>query len=189
MLKDLILKNRSTRRFRQEVSVDRQTLRELVDYARLSPSGANLQPLKYVLACDPELNARIFPTLAWAAYLKDWGGPAEGERPAAYIVILGDTAVAKSFGVDPGIAAQSILLAAVERGLAGCILASIKRDALREVLDLPERYEILLVLALGQAGETIQLEPLGDQGDIKYWRDAQGGHHVPKRALEEIILE
>ncbi|MGD0483822.1 MAG: nitroreductase family protein [Gemmatimonadales bacterium] len=176
------------RRFHQSAAVDIETLRQLVDLARLSASAANLQPLKYILSCDPERNATIFPLLAWAGYLKDWPGPVEGERPAAYIVILGDKDLRQSFDCDHGIAAQSILLGATERGLAGCIIASIQRRELREALAIPDHLEILLVLALGRAKEKVVIEPVGPEGDIKYWRDADGVHHVPKRALEEIIV-
>jgi hypothetical protein len=116
MVRDLILSNRSCRRFDEGFVMERRTLEELVDLARLSASAANLQPLKYVLSCDAEKNARIFPHLAWAAYLKDWGGPAPGERPSAYLVILGDSAISQTFGCDHGIAAQSILLAPEKRG-------------------------------------------------------------------------
>jgi len=188
MLRDLIAKNRSYRRFYQDVPIDCETLRELVDLARLSASGANRQPLKYILACDPDQNARIFPCLAWAGYLKDWPGPAEGERPSAYIVVLGDTEISPSAGVDHGIAAQSTLLGATEKGFGGCIIASIRKDDLREALHIPPRYEILLVLALGKPKETVVVEPVGPDGDIKYWRDGEGVHHVPKRALAEIIV-
>ena len=189
MLKDLILQNRSYRRFRENVPIERETLRALVDLARLSPSAANLQPLKYVLSCDPETNALIFPHLAWAGYLTEWPGPAEGERPAAYIIILGDTQIMQSFGCDHGIAAQSILLGAAERGLGGCMIGSIQREALRAALNIPERYTILLVLALGQPAETCLVEPVGKEGDIKYWRDAADTHHVPKRSLDDLILD
>ncbi len=188
MLKDLVRKNRSYRRFHQEVAVERETLRELVDLARLSASGANRQPLKYVLSSDPERNALIFPQLGWAAYLKEWLGPAEGERPSAYIVILGDTEVSQSFGVDHGIAAQSILLGATEKGLGGCIIASIQKEALRAALGIDPRYKILLVLALGKPKETVVIDPVGPDGDIKYWRDGEGVHHLPKRALDELIV-
>ena len=188
MLKELVRRTRSYRRFHQEVAVSREALRELVDLARLSASGANKQPLKYILASEAERNAAIFQTLGWAGYLKDWPGPEEGERPAAYIVILGDTAVRSSFGVDPGIAAQSIMLGATEKGLGGCILHSIKRDALREALGIDERFQIELVLALGKPKETVVIEPVGPDGDIKYWRDAEGVHHVPKRALDELLV-
>jgi nitroreductase len=188
MLKELVRGNRSYRRFHQEVPVSCEELRELVDLGRLSASGANSQPLKYVLSHESERNAAVFETLGWAAYLKDWAGPEEGERPAAYIIVLGDTTIRKSFGLDPGIAAQSILLGAREKGLGGCILASIQRDALRHALGIDQRYEILLVLALGKPKETVVMEPVGPDGDIKYWRDADGVHHVPKRPLDEVIL-
>ena len=188
MLKDLVTKNRSYRRFHQGEGITLGTLRELVDLARLSASGANRQPLKFILACDPERNAQIFPHLAWAGYLTDWPGPEEGERPSGYIVVLGDTDIRPSFGVDHGIAAQSILLGATEKGLGGCIIASIKKDALRAALDINSRYEILLVLALGKPQETVVVDPVGPDGNIKYWRDEQGVHHVPKRALDDIIV-
>jgi len=188
LLKDLVLKNRSYRRFHQEHQVDLETLRELVNLARLSASGGNKQPLKYILSCDPERNALIFPHLAWAAYLKDWPGPAEGERPSAYIVILGDRQISPSFGCDHGIAAQSIMLGATEKGLGGCMIASTKRDELSRVLGISKQYEILLVLALGKPVETVVIESVKEDGDIRYWRDENNVHHVPKRSLEEIIL-
>jgi len=188
MLGDLIRKNRSYRRFYQDTPVSIETLRALVDLARLSASAGNRQPLKYILSCSAEMNARIFPHTRWAGYLKDWGGPAEGERPAAYIVILGDTEISKDFGCDHGIAAQSIMLGAVERGLGGCMIGALDRDGLRQALGIPERYEILLVLALGKPRETVVIEDVGPDGDIKYYRDADGVHHVPKRRLEDVIV-
>ena len=188
MIKDLILKNRSYRRFRQDIAISRETLKELVDLARLCPSGANLQPLKYILSWNSQKNALIFPHLAWAGYLKDWPGPAEGERPSAYIIILGDKDVRKTFECDHGIAAQSILLGATEKGLGGCIIGSINREGLRAALKISPRYEILLVLALGKPKETVVLEAVDSSGDIKYWRNDEGKHHVPKRKLDEIIV-
>jgi len=189
VLKDLIVRNRSYRRFYQEVPIACETLRELVDLARLSASGANRQPLKYVVSCQPERNAQIFPNLKWAGYLPEWGGPAEGERPAGYVVILGDTAITQSFGIDHGIAAQSIMLGATEKGLGGCMIASINKEGLRQVLGIDPHYEILLVLALGKPKETVVIDPVGPEGDIKYWRDGEQVHHVPKRALAEILVE
>jgi nitroreductase len=188
MIRDLILKNRSYRRFCQEVAIEAETLRELVDLARLSASAGNKQPLKYILSCHPEKNALIFPHLAWAAYLKDWPGPCEGERPSAYIIVLGDTEISQSFGCDHGIAAQSILLGATDKGLGGCIIASIQKDALRKTLGIPPRYEILLVLALGKPKETVVIDTVGSSGDIKYWRDSESIHYVPKRLLDDIII-
>ncbi len=153
-----------------------------------SASGANLQPLKYILSCDPQKNAEIFSCLAWAGYLKDWPGPEEGERPGAYIVILGDTSISESAGCDHGIAAQTILLGAREKGLAGCMLGSIDRNALRDSLNIPSQFKVLLVLAIGKPREQVVLENVGSDNSIRYWRDNEGVHHVPKRKLEDIIV-
>jgi nitroreductase len=188
MIRDLVLKNRSYRRFYEDFSVDGETLRELVDLARLTPSAANKQPLKYILSCESGKNAVIFSHLAWAGYLKDWPGPAEGERPSAYIIVLVDTEISRSADIDCGIAAQTILLGAVSKGLGGCMVASVRRDSLRDALKIPARYEILLVVALGKPKETVVIEKMGPDGDVKYWRDGEGRHHVPKRSLDEIIL-
>jgi len=188
MIRDLILKNRSYRRFHQEVAIDIETLKRLVDLARLSASAANRQPLKYILSGDTEKNALIFPHLGWAGYLKDWPGPSEGERPSAYIIMLGDTEISQSFGADSGIAAQSVLLGATEQDLGGCMIAGIQREGLRQVLDIPLRYEIVLVIALGKPKETVVIGDVVSGGDIKYWRDGEGIHYVPKRSLDDIII-
>jgi hypothetical protein len=189
MLEDLVRTCRSYRRFYEDHAIEEKTLRELVDLARLGASGHNLQPFKYMLSWKPEPNALIFPHLTWAAYLKDWPGPPEGERPSAYILVLGDTEIRISFSFDQGISAQNILLGAREKGLGGCILAAIQRDQLRMALQVPDRYEILFVLALGKPKETVVIDPVGPDGDIKYWRDSDGVHHVPKRSLDEIIVK
>lgn len=189
MIRDLIVKNRSYRRFHEDQPVARSELLELVDLARLSASAANMQPLKFFVSCDEATNVKIFDCLGWAAYLTDWPGPAPGERPPAYIVILGDTVISRNFWCDHGIAAQSILLGAVEKGYGGCMIASIKKQQLMQALDIPERYEILLVIAIGRPAERVTIEPVGPQGDIRYWRDDQGVHHVPKRSLDEIVIE
>ncbi len=189
MIRDLIEKNRSYRRFYQNEAIRLEILRELVDLARLSASAANKQPLKYIFSCEPEKNATIFKHLAWAGYLKGWGGPVEGERPAAYIIVLGDTKIGKAFDWDAGIAAQSILLGAVEKSLGGCIVASIQKENLRTAFNIPAHLEIVLVLALGKPKEKVIIEKVGEDGKIEYWRDKDGVHHVPKRSLNEIIVE
>lgn len=187
-LRELVKSNRSFRRFKQDHAIDRKTLVELVDLARHSASGANKQPLKFFLSCDPDTNAMIFPKLRWAGYLEDWSGPEEGERPSAYVVIIGDKHISDSFGVDHGIAAQSMLLGATERGLGGCMIGSVQWVKLQRELELPDHYHILLVVALGKPGETVVVETVGSDGDIKYWRDESSIHHVPKRALDELII-
>jgi nitroreductase len=187
-IRDLVLKNRSYRRFYEDQTINRQTLTELVDLARHSASGNNWQPLKFFLSSEPEANAKIFPHTRWAGRLPDWPGPAEGERPSAYIVILGDKTVQDTFGVDHGIAAQSILLGAAEQGLGGCMIGSVMRQLLSRELGLPEHLHILLVVALGKPKETVVIDPVEPGGDIAYWRDEEGVHHVPKRSLDELIV-
>ncbi len=189
MIQDLVLQNRSYRRFQESIPIEEGTLRDLVKLARFAPSGANLQPLKYLLSSEPAQNRKIFPCLNWAGYLKNWPGPIKGERPSAYMVIIGDTEIAKDFGCDQGIAAQTILLGAAEKGLGGCIIGSIKRDSLRKALNIPDQFEVLLVLALGKPKEEVVIEAVAPDGDVRYWRDEKGVHHVPKRAMENIIVD
>jgi len=187
MLKELILKNRSYRRFYQSERISSAMLHQWVDLARNSASGRNAQPLKYILCTEESFNALIFEQLAWAGYLTDWNGPVEGERPAAYIVMLHDTSISSNYFCDDGIATQSILLGAVEAGFGGCIIYSVNRKNLREILSLPEQFEIIQVLALGKPKEEVRLEEMKN-GEVKYWRDANQVHHVPKRSLAEIVF-
>ncbi len=189
MIKDLVLRTRSFRRFYENVPVEYETLKELVDLARNSASAANLQPLKYVLSCDRTKNDVIFSHLTWAGYLKDWPGPDEGERPSAYIIILKDKEISKSIDCDHGIAAQSIMLGATDKGLGGCMIGAVRRKSLHKTMKLHSNHEILLVLAIGKPKETVEIELLGPDLDIRYWRDSDDVHHVPKRALEDIIVE
>ncbi len=185
----LVESSRSVRRFRGNEPVSLKELEGLVELARLSPSGANRQPLKFLLSSGADRNALIFPHLKWAGYIEDWDGPAGSERPGGYIVILGDTEISKGFGTDHGIAAQSIMLGAAAAGLGGCIIGSIDRSGLAAELGLSDRYEILLVLALGYPAEKVVVEDVTDETGIRYWRSDDGVHHVPKRSLAEIIIE
>ena len=190
MIADLIKQNRSYRRFYQNHVLDLETLTNLVDLARLSASAANLQPLRYIISVDPSKNSQIFSCLGWAGYLKDWNGPKQGERPSGYIIILSDSEKANDYvGYDCGIAGQSILLGAREKGLAGCMIASIKRQQLRSLLNIDVRFKILLVIAIGKPKEEVVIETVGSDNRIRYWRDSAGVHHVPKRNLEDIIID
>jgi len=188
MIKDLILKNRSYRRFYQDKRIETNTLRELVDLARLSPSGRNIQSLKYILANTEDKNNKIYEYIHWAGYYKDWDGPKEGEKPSAYIVVVKDNSLGMSMIQDQGIAVQSMLLGAVEKGIGGCIIGNIEKKNISEILKLDEKYEIVLVLALGYPKEEVVIEEINETCDVKYWRDEKEVHHVPKRTLEELIL-
>lgn len=188
MVRDLVLKNRSYRRFYGDYKIEHDILEKLVDLARLSPSGRNMQPLKYLISNEQEINAKIFSTLAWAGYLKDWAGPIESERPTAYIIMMVDkNLVSGTPAIDEGIACQSILLGAVERGLGGCIIQSIKRTELANIISIPESLEIALVIALGKPKEEVRILDAKDD-DIKYYRDNNGVHFVPKRGINDIII-
>ncbi len=187
---ELVAKTRSYHRFDQNREISTNTLEELVDYARHTMSGANLQPLRYLLINDSTLNARVFEQTKWAAYLTDWPGPEEGERPAAYILVLRDTEVKNlTASTDAGAALQSMKLGAMEKGIGGCVIASMNRENLREILDIPERYELMFLLTLGVPVEEVVLEETTAEGEIQYYRDQQQVHHVPKRPLDEIILK
>lgn len=188
MLKDLIIKNRSYRRFDATVHISMQELNEMVDAARLSPYGTNIQSTKYILVNDPQVCNMITDNCLWAGYLTDWNGPTGNERPSAYIVFLYDKTLQKESAHSEGIAAQSILLSAVEMGYGGCIIASCKRPVLLDNLAIDkERFDIAFVIALGKPAEEVILEDVID-GNIKYYRDENDCHHVPKRTLDELII-
>jgi nitroreductase len=186
--KELVKVNRSCRRFDNTFKLDEKTLRQLIELARNCASAANMQPLKYVICCDEQKNEDIFSCLGWAAYLKDWKGPEKQERPTGYIVITGDRDISNNFWCDHGIAAQTILLGARSMGLAGCMFAAINIKKLKGFLNIAEQLEVKLVLAIGKPVETIQIDELDEKGDIKYWRDENRVHHVPKRKLDDIII-
>ncbi len=189
MIEELVKKTRSYRRFYEEHRIDMDQLLKLIDLARLSASSANLQPLKYIPVNDPDIcNNIIFPRLKWAGYLKDWDGPSPGERPSAYIIVLGDTTISRNFGCDHGISSQNILLGATEMGFGACIIGSVEREKVKNDLNIPGHLRILHVIALGKPKEKVVIEQVGPDGDIRYWRDKNGVHHVPKRSLKEIVI-
>ncbi len=189
MLKDLVQKSRSYRRFFQDVPVSRAQLLQLVDLARFAPTGSNRQPLRFYVLNEPEKNTLLFQNVTWAGQLKGWGGPAEGERPNGWILILSDKEISPNPGIDHGIAAQTILLGATELGLGGTMFGSVKKDIVKKALSIPEKYELLLAIAIGKPKEKVVVDAVGPDGATAYWREANGTHHVPKRKLEELILE
>ena len=189
MLKDLVQKNRSYRRFYQDVKITQNELIELVDLARLAPSAKNNQPLKYFISNTREVNNEIFETLTWAGYLKDWDGPKEGEKPSAYIIVFLDKNITDNNYCDHNLAVQNILLGAVEKDFGGCIIAAFNRKKITEIVSPSKNIEPLLVLALGKPKEEINLYEITPNDDIKYWRDSEQIHQVPKRKLDDIILK
>jgi len=191
MVNELIKRNRSIRRFSQETIPSIEQCRQLVDLARKAPATRNLQPLKYIISTATATNQRIFSHVSWAGYLQNWDGPKENEHPTAYIVILHDSELSLPIHFvfcDAGLASQNILLGATEMGFGGCILGSFNPITLQHSLEISERYKPVLVVALGKPGEKVTLEETGPDGDIRYYRDNEDIHHVPKRPLSELIL-
>jgi len=182
----LVRAARSVRRFVEAERIARATLLALIDCARGTPSGSNLQPLRYRIVETCEECAAVFPHTKWAGALKAWPGPAEGERPAAYIALLAPKDHAPPH--DTGIAAMTMQLHARAMGLGACMLGAIDRTALQRVLAIPEQYTIQLLLALGRPAETVVLEALPACGATAYWRTPDGVHHVPKRSLDDVLI-
>lgn len=192
MLKNLVRQTRTVRRFQEAKPLPPEMLHDLVDLARLGGSARNAQALKYMIITDEQQRQDLFPLLAWAGYLPHWPGPAAGERPPAYILCLLDSRVQKGplteAHFDLGIATQNLLLGAAAQGIFGCRIGAFVPARVQQLFNLPEQYSVLLVLALGYPAETVVLEEVGEDGDIRYWHDGQGIHHVPKRRLADVLV-
>jgi nitroreductase len=178
---------RTTRKFMQQ-PIGRALLEKYIDAARLAPSGANMQPLKYVIVDEPVKIKQVFENVKWSAYIAPEGDPKEGERPVAFIVIMADTEIKKAgYELDAGAAAQSIFLTAWEDGVGTCWMGAIDRDKIKEVLKIPDRYVINTVIALGYMAEHPVAEDMKDS--VKYYKDPSGVLHVPKRTLKDVLVE
>jgi nitroreductase len=183
---EAILKRRTIRKFKQDL-IPTDVLEKLVNAARLAPSGANLQPIKYVIINDPELLPSVFSMTRWAAYIAPKGTPQAGEEPTAYIAVLADREIrATGYDSDAGAAIENLILTAVSEGIGSCWLGSIDREGLRELLQIPENYHIHSLIALGYPAESPVAEDAIDS--IKYYRDENGTLHVPKRTLAEVMF-
>lgn len=182
---DLIKKRRSIRRFEQR-PIAEELLRGFVDAARLAPTGANLQPLKFKIVNDAELCRQIFAQTKWAGYLPDWN-PTEKEAPTAYIAVCVDMEIKKAEDFcDIGAAAQNIFLTAQEQGIAACWLGAINKPEISRILHIEAPIKLHTVIALGYPAE--QSETAEYTGSVKYYYDENGVLHVPKRSLEDVLL-
>lgn len=191
MLLDLLKKNRSYRGYDESVEIDRETLEELVDCARYTPSSVNMQPLKYYLVQKREETSRIQKLTKWARAFPDLKLPHKGCCPTAFIVICQDTNICDSiprFQKDVGIVAQTLLLAAVERGLGGCMIGNYSGEEVSRELALPEHLVPVLIVAIGKPQETVVLTDVGEDGSTDYYRDENDVHYVPKRTLKDLLI-
>ena len=191
MFKDLVLANRSYRGFDEDHKFSKEDLMDLVDYARLMPSGKNSQPFKYFLAWEDEIVAAIQPHTKWAGILAELNLPREGSRPTGFIVVLQDLNIEKSIQApqkDVGIVASAITLAAAEKELGCCMIGSFSASGLKKTLNLNENLAPVFVIALGKPTEKIILKDINADESIAYYRDDNDVHYVPKRRLEDIIV-
>lgn len=185
MFAELVKEARTYRRFDESDPITADTLRNLIDIARISSCGGNSQKLRYLIVSTPEDRAKLFSKVTWAAAIKDWDGPVEGERPTGYIMILSEA----NSGINTGIAAQTIQLAATEAGYGSCMMGAIKRDEIKAEFNIPEEMNLHLVLAIGKPAETVIIEPMPEDGSTAYWRSEEGVHHVPKRSLTDVLVD
>ncbi len=191
MLIDLVKMNRSYRGFDEQRIISKEELMELVDYTRFTASSVNAQPLKYCLVCEKVQVEKIQELTKWGRALPHLELPHKGKRPTGFIVICQDTTIGESlarYQKDIGIAAQTILLAAVEHGLGGCMIGNFNAGHVKKQLDLREEIIPVLIVAIGKPEEEIVLAEAEPGGDISYYRDENDVHYVPKRRLEDIIL-
>ena len=184
-LYELILSRRSIRQFKPE-PVSRSILEKLTNAARLAPSGANLQPLEFVVVDEEEVRKRLFPCLRWAAYIVPEGNPQPGQEPVAYVVVLVNLKLRKKgYERDVGAAVENMILAAWEERVGSCWIANADIEKIEDMLNVPEDYKVESVLALGYPAEEPITEELKES--VKYWKDSKGRLHVPKRRLDDIV--
>lgn len=182
---DLALKRRSIRCF-QSKKVSFNVLKKLLNVARLAPSAANLQPCEFIIVDKKAIVARIYPALRWAGYIRPEGDPPRGKRPVAYLVILIDQRKHSRYAdADAAAAVENILLVAQDIGLGSCWLGAIDKREISRILNIPQYCEVKYVVALGYPAEEPKLEEMDNC--VKYWKDAKGILHVPKRRLKEIL--
>lgn len=187
--RELLMADRSFRRFDNNFKISNDTLVSLVELTRWCASGRNLQPLKYRIVNTEEECEKIFPHLKWAGYYTDWDGPSPEERPTAYLVQCLDTHLTDALLCDDGLQLQAITLGATTLGLGGCIIKAFNAGGVAEALALPDNLVPRYVLALGKPVETIKVEDLSDaEGDYKYFRTPDQMHHVPKRTLDQLVI-
>lgn len=185
--RELLKADRSIRRFDENKRIDESLLENLVELVRYCSSGRNLQPLCYRLVYSKEECEKVFPALKWAGYLTDWDGPEDGERPTAYLIQCLDTDLTVNLLCDDGIQLQTLTLGAQTMGIGGCIIKSFNVDKIKKGLHIPENMKPLYVLALGYPVEKVVIDDM-ESDNIKYWRDTEGIHHVPKRKAAELII-
>ncbi len=187
-IEEIIFKRRTIRRFKQD-PISLEILKKLIDFARVAPMASNIQGLEFIIVKNAEIREKIFPLVKFAGSLpENQRTPEDGRRPTAYVVVLVNTKIKKTyFEYDVGAAIENILLGAVHYGLGSCWMANIQRKKIQKICEIPENYKITHVISLGYPDEKSVVEHYKDS--YKYWRDDDSLMHIPKRALEDIIFK
>jgi nitroreductase len=185
--KNIVQKTRSTRRFKPNITIPRHELIELINLGRITSSGKNMQPLKYIAISDEKIKEEVYKPLQWAAHLTDWN-QAQDEKPSAYILVLNDTRIEGFSTIDSGISMQTMLLGATAKGYSGCILASIDKEAYKDLFKLESHLEPMFIIALGVANEDVKVVEI-KHSDTNYYRDENDTHCVPKRKLSAVLID
>lgn len=185
---DLIKKSRSTRNFDRSVEVSKKDLEYLIECARNTPAGSNRQPFKYLLSNDDKTNNIILSKIYFAAALPEKHFPYKGNEPPAYITIFQKNDELNINKIELGIVAQTICLAACDKGFATCMIANFKPSELKTALNLNKDFTPTLVIAIGKSKETIKLVDVPEGSNFNYYRDESDVHYVPKTRLKDLIL-
>lgn len=191
MFKDLVRANRSYRGYDESYHFTKEELADFVDHARLAPSSVNAQPFRYYLAWEKDEVDKIQSLTKWARALPDLELPHKGMHPTGFIIICQDTNIGESltrYQKDVGIVAQTMLLAAVEKGLGGCMIGNFQAGPVKEALGLSQNLAPMLIVALGKPAEKIVLTEVDEGDSVQYYRDDEDVHYVPKRKLSDIII-
>jgi nitroreductase len=186
------VKRRSIRRF-QDKPVPYDVLEKCVDAGRLAPCGRNHQVCEYIIVDDAKLLPEVFENIGGSAIQSpEKGGPLPENRAKAYIITLINKHREDEYDAnrrritlyDVGIAAENIILVALEQGIGTCPILMFNEGGLKQVLNIPDKYDLALVIAMGYPNESPV--PEVSDGPVNIWVDDQGVRHVPKRKLEDI---
>ena len=183
-LESLLKRNRSYRGYDASRVVTEADLLHLLQVVPWVGSGMNAQPLRFKLVLGAD-TAKVHPLVKLGAALPEEHLPHPGEEPSAYIVVCSAVPENKVVDMDLGIAAQSILLRAVEEGLGGIFILNFQASALQEALGLP--LTPLAVLGIGKPAERIFLVPATPGDSLAYYR-REGAHFVPKLQVQDLLL-
>jgi nitroreductase len=139
-----IITKRDTRAYTDE-PIEEEALRRVLQAGRMAGSSKNRQPVRFVVVRDKAHMAEL-------AKCGDFSEPL-GPATAAIAVCVGP----EGLDFDGGRAAQNIMVAAWNEGIASCPVRIHHEDCGRKVLGLPEGWRISMVIALGHPDPNVPM--------------------------------